>query len=226
MKSYSVFDIMGPVMIGPSSSHTAGAARLAKLAAKIADDDVKDVVFMLHGSFSKTYRGHGTDRALVAGILGMDPWDGDLRDSFKIAEERGVKFKFQEADLGDVHPNTVRFVMTDSKGGITTVTGSSIGGGNIVIFELDGQSIQFTGTHPTIIINNLDVPGMIYRISNLLFENNINIASMNVYRKSKGSEATTVIETDGAVSTDIIDKIRAIENVNNVEQILPPMKGE
>lgn len=226
MKSYSVFDIMGPVMIGPSSSHTAGAARLAKLAAKIADDDVKDVVFMLHGSFSKTYRGHGTDRALVAGILGMDPWDGNLRDSFKIAEERGVKFKFQEADLGDVHPNTVRFVMTDSKGGITTVTGSSIGGGNIVIFELDGQSIQFTGTHPTIIINNLDVPGMIYRISNLLFENNINIASMNVYRKSKGSEATTVIETDGAVSSDIIDKIRAIENVNNVEQILPPMKGE
>lgn len=226
MKSYSVFDIMGPVMIGPSSSHTAGAARLAKLAAKIADDDVKDVVFMLHGSFSKTYRGHGTDRALVAGILGMDPWDGNLRDSFKIAEERGVKFKFQEADLGDVHPNTVRFVMTDSKGGITTVTGSSIGGGNIVIFELDGQSIQFTGTHPTIIINNLDVPGMIYRISNLLFENNINIASMNVYRKSKGSEATTVIETDGAVSSDIIDKIRSIENVNNVEQILPPMKGE
>ncbi len=226
MKSYSVFDIMGPVMIGPSSSHTAGAARLAKLAAKIAEDDVKEVVFMLHGSFSKTYRGHGTDRALVAGILGMDPWDGRLRDSFKIAEERGVKFRFEEADLGDVHPNTVKFVMTDSKGDITTVTGSSIGGGNIVIFELDGQSIQFTGAHPTIIITHLDVPGMIYKVSNLLFENNINIASMNVYRKSKGSEAYTVIETDGIVGKKVIDKIRVIENINNVEEILPPVKGE
>ncbi|WP_040193063.1 L-serine ammonia-lyase, iron-sulfur-dependent subunit beta [Clostridium culturomicium] len=226
MKSYSVFDIMGPIMIGPSSSHTAGAARLAKLAAKIAEGNVKEVIFMLHGSFSKTYRGHGTDRALVAGILGMDPWDENLRNSFNIAEERGLKYKFEEADLGDVHPNTVKFIMTDSNGVKTTVTGSSIGGGNIVIFELDGQSIQFTGAHPTIIINNLDVPGMIYRISNLLFENNINIASMNVYRKSKGSEATTVIETDGAVPATIIDKIRGIEHVNNVEQILPPVKGE
>lgn len=226
MKSYSVFDILGPIMIGPSSSHTAGAARLAKLAAKIAEGDVKEVVFMLHGSFSKTYRGHGTDRALVAGILGMDPWDENLRNSFNIAKERSLKYKFQEADLGDVHPNTVKFVMTDSNGDKTTVTGSSIGGGNIVIFELDGQSIQFTGAHPTIIINNLDVPGMIYRISNLLFENTINIASMNVYRKAKGSEATTVIETDSAVPSSIIDKIRGIEHVNNVEQILPPMKGE
>lgn len=226
MKNYGVFDIIGPIMIGPSSSHTAGAARLAKLAAKIAEGDIKEVVFMLHGSFSKTYKGHGTDRALVAGILGMDPWDGRLRNSFDVAEEEGLKFKFEEADLGDVHPNTVKFIMTGSRGEVTTVTGSSIGGGNIVIFELDGQSIQFTGAHPTIIITNLDVPGVVYRVSNLLFKNNINIASMNVYRKARGSEATTVIETDSAVSNEIINMIREIEHINNVEQILPPVKGE
>lgn len=226
MKSYSVFDIMGPIMIGPSSSHTAGAARLAKLAAKIAEDDVREVRFLLHGSFGKTYKGHGTDRALVAGILGMDPWDYRLKESFDIAEEQGVKFTFEEADLGDVHPNTVKFIMKDSKAIETSVTGSSIGGGNIVIFELDGQSIHFTGEYPTIIITHLDVPGMIYKVSNLLFNENINIASMNVYRKAKGLEASTVVETDGVVSRDVVDKIRNIENVKNVEEILPPMKGE
>lgn len=226
MKSYSVFDIMGPIMIGPSSSHTAGAARLAKLAAKIAEDDVREVKFLLHGSFGKTYKGHGTDRALVAGILGMDPWDYRLKESFAIAEERGVKFTFEETDLGDVHPNTVKFIMKDSKGTETTVTGSSIGGGNIVIFELDGQSIHFTGEYPTLIITHRDVPGMIYKISNLLFNENINIASMNVYRKAKGLEASTVVETDGIASHDVVDKIRNIEYVKNVEEILPPMKGE
>lgn len=226
MKSYSAFDIMGPIMIGPSSSHTAGAARLAKLAAKIAEDNVKEVRFLLHGSFSKTYRGHGTDRALVAGILGMDPWDYRLKDSFDIAKERGLEFSFEEVDLGDVHPNTVKFVMKDFRGSETTVTGSSIGGGNIVIFELDGQSIQFTGQYPTLIITHLDVPGMIYMVSNLLFNQNINIASMNVYRKSKGSEASTVVETDGAVNNDVIEKIKEIDNIKNVEVILPPTKGE
>jgi L-serine dehydratase len=226
MKSYSVFDILGPIMIGPSSSHTAGAARLAKLAAKIAEDDVREVKFLLHGSFGKTYKGHGTDRALVAGILGMDPWDYRLKESFAIAEERGVKFSFEETDLGDVHPNTVKFIMKDSKGIETSVTGSSIGGGNIVIFELDGQSIHFTGEYPTIIITHRDVPGMIYNVSNLLFNENINIASMNVYRKAKGLEASTVVETDGIVSNHVVDKIRNIENVKNVEEILPPMKGE
>lgn len=226
MKSYSAFDIMGPIMIGPSSSHTAGAARLAKIAGKIAEDDIKEVKFLLHGSFAKTYRGHGTDRALVAGILGMDPWDYRLRDSFKIAEEKGLVFSFEEVDLGDVHPNTVKFLIKDSKGIETSVTGSSIGGGNIVIFELDGQSIQFTGTYPTLIISHLDVPGMIYKISNLLFQENINIASMNVYRKSKGSEAHTVVETDSPVGDKIVEIVKTFDKVKNVEEILPPTKGE
>ncbi len=226
MKSYSAFDILGPIMIGPSSSHTAGAARLAKLAAKIAENNVKEVKFLLHGSFGKTYRGHGTDRALVAGILGMDPWDDNLRCSFEIAKERGLKFSFEEVDLGDVHPNTVKFIIMSEDGLETTITGSSIGGGNIVIFELDGQRIQFTGEYPTLIIGHIDAPGAIYKVSTLLFNENINIASMNVYRKSKGSEATMVVETDGIVDEDIIEKIKSLENITNVEEIHPPMKGE
>jgi L-serine dehydratase len=226
MKSYSAFDILGPIMIGPSSSHTAGAARLAKIAATIGENDIKEVRFLLHGSFAKTYKGHGTDRALVAGILGMDPWDENLRNSMDIAKEKGVIFSFEEADLGEVHPNTVKFVMKSSKGVDTEVTGSSIGGGNILIFDVDGQRVEFTGEYPTLIITHLDVPGMIYKVSTLLFNENINIAFMNVYRKGRGSEASMVVETDSIVEERIIDKIKDLGNIKNIEEIIPPMKGE
>ena len=137
MKGIGIFDILGPVMIGPSSSHTAGAARLGKIARSIAGGEIAEVTFLLHGSFAKTYRGHGTDKALVAGILGMEPYDERLRDSMEIAKELGVKFLFKEADLGDVHPNTVKFIMRTVDDNYCEVMGSSIGGGNIKIFEVN-----------------------------------------------------------------------------------------
>lgn len=226
MKTYSAFDILGPIMIGPSSSHTAGAARLGKIAATIAEYDIKEVRFLLHGSFAKTYKGHGSDRALVAGILGMDPWDENLRDSLQIAEEKGITFNFEEADLGEVHPNTVKFIIKSHSGIETEITGSSVGGGNILIFDVDGQRVEFTGEYPTLIITHLDVPGMIHKVSTLLFNENINIAFMNVYRKSRGSEASMVVETDSKVDDDIIEKIKALGNIKNIEEIVPPMKGE
>ena len=226
MKSYSVFDILGPIMIGPSSSHTAGAARLAKIAATIAENDVSEVRFLLHGSFGKTYKGHGTDRALVAGILGMDPWDENLRASLQLATEKGLKYSFEEADLGEVHPNTVKFLIKSHNGIETEVTGSSVGGGNILIFDVDGQRVEFTGEYPTLIITHLDVPGMIYKVSTLLFNENINIAFMNVYRKARGSEASMVVETDSIVEERIIEKIKALGDIKNIEEIIPPMKGE
>jgi L-serine dehydratase len=157
MRKFGVYDILGPVMIGPSSSHTAGAARLGKIAGIICGGNIAKVVFLLHGSFAKTYKGHGTDRALVAGILGMEPWDERLRDSLDIAKEKGIEIEFREADLGDVHPNTVKFLMTKSDGSIVEVRGSSIGGGNIVINEVDNEEIEFTGEYPTIIIKHQDV---------------------------------------------------------------------
>ena len=180
MRDYGVFDILGPIMIGPSSSHTAGAARLAKVAGTIAGNNIKKVEFMLHGSLAQTYKGHGTDKALVAGILNMDPWDENLKKSFEIAAENGIEIIFKETDLGDVHPNTVKFIITKEDGQVTEVTGSSIGGGNILIFDIDKQKVEFTGERPTLLTQHKDLPGIISKISSLLYDENMNIGNMRV----------------------------------------------
>ena len=221
MKNYSVFDILGPIMIGPSSSHTAGAARLAKVAALIAGKDIESVQCVLHGSFAKTYKGHGSDKALVAGILGMDPWDDNLKDSIAIAEKLGLVFDFVEGDLGDVHPNTIKFIITKQNKKIVEIVGSSIGGGNIIIFEVDGESVEFTGKYPTIIINHRDIPGMISKVSTILYDENINIALMKVYRNSKGLKAAMVFETDSIVPEEVINKIKILGDIYDIREIAP-----
>ena len=165
MKGIGVFDILGPIMIGPSSSHTAGAARLGKIARSIAGEDIEEVTFMLHGSFAKTYRGHGTDRALVAGILGMEPSDERLRNSLDIAKEKNIKFLFKEADLGDVHPNTVKFIMRTVNDNYCEVMGSSIGGGSIQVIEVNDNEVDFTGIYETLIVTHKDVPGVINSVT-------------------------------------------------------------
>jgi L-serine dehydratase len=225
MKNYSVFDILGPIMVGPSSSHTAGAARLAKIAAIIAGKNIQSVQFVLHGSFAKTYKGHGSDRALVAGILGMDPWDDNLKDSLGIAEEQGLIVEFIEGDLGDVHPNTVKFIITKKSGRIVEISGSSVGGGNILIFEVDGQAVEFKGNYPTIIIGHQDIPGMISKVSTILYDENINIAFMNVYRNSRGLKAAMVFETDTIVPKNVLDKIKALGSIYNIKEIAPVMQS-
>jgi len=152
-KDYSVFDIVGPNMIGPSSSHTAGAARLGKTASKIAGKPVKEVKFLLHGSFAETYKGHGTDKAIVGGILGFQPDDARIKESFELAEQAGVKFEFIKTDLGDnVHPNTVKIEMVLEDGSKSTVMGASIGGGNIKLTEMDGLALDFNGALSVCII--------------------------------------------------------------------------
>ena len=225
MKNYSVFDIIGPIMIGPSSSHTAGAARLAKIASIIAGKNIASAQFVLHGSFAKTYKGHGTDRALVAGILGMDPWDDRLKDSINIAKKQGLGIEFAFEDLGEVHPNTVKFIITKKSGRIAEIIGSSVGGGNILIFEVDGQPVQFTGNYPTIIINHKDIPGMISKVSTILYDENVNIAFMNVYRNSRGLEAAMVFETDTIVPKNVLDKIKVLGNINNIREISPVLQS-
>lgn len=216
MKEYSVFDIMGPIMIGPSSSHTAGAARLGKVARIIAGEDIKKVKFLLHGSFGKTYKGHGTDRALVAGILGFEPYDERLRESLKIAKEKGIEIKFSEADLGEVHPNTVKLLITLDSGEMVEVMGSSIGGGNILISEIDGEKVQFNNNYPTLLVKHKDLPGMISKVSSIISDENINIAFLKVFRVGKGKSATMVFETDTPVTDKIINEI---ENLGNIESI-------
>ncbi|MCB2353378.1 L-serine ammonia-lyase, iron-sulfur-dependent subunit beta [Clostridium estertheticum] len=221
MKNYSAFDILGPIMIGPSSSHTAGAARLAKVASIIAGKNIMSVRFVLHGSFAKTYKGHGTDKALIAGILGMDPWDDRLKDSMNIAKEEGLNVGFAFADLGDVHPNTVKFVITKKSGRVIEIIGSSVGGGNILIFSVDGEAVKFTGNYPTIIVRHKDIPGMISKVSTILYEENVNIAFMNVYRNSRGLNATMVFETDTIVGKDVLNRIKGMGNIYNIREIAP-----
>ena len=179
MKSVGVFDMLGPIMVGPSSSHTAGAARLGKVARAVAGADIEEVTFYLHGSFAKTYKGHGTDRALVAGILGMEPSDLRLRDSLEIARELGLKIDFKEADLGDVHPNTVEFIIRGKEGNYGLI-GSSIGGGSIEVTSVNGNAVNFTGAYPTVIVSNRDVPGVLSKVASILYDNDINIAFMKV----------------------------------------------
>lgn len=221
MRKYSAFDIIGPAMIGPSSSHTAGAARLAKVAKLVAGGKIKSVKFLLHGSFAKTYRGHGTDRALAAGILGMDPWDDKLRDSLQIAEAQGLDIKFLEADLGDMHPNSVKFIITKEDETIVEVVGSSIGGGNISITEIDGEPLEFTGAYPTLLIKHVDVPGVVSRVTALMFEENINIAFMKVYRSSKGEMATMIFETDNTVPEHVVNEISKLPHISSIRVISP-----
>lgn len=225
MRNYGAFDILGPIMIGPSSSHTAGAARLGKIARIISGGDIKEVKFLLHGSFAKTYKGHGTDRALAAGILGMNPWDENLKNAIKIAGVEGIKLEFIETDLGDVHPNTVKFIIKKNDESSIEIQGSSIGGGNILITEVDGEKIQFTGEYPTLIIKHRDVPGMVSCITAVLYENNINIAFLKVYRSSKGSEATMIFETDSIVNNSVVEKINGLSNIDKVRIVNPITEG-
>lgn len=220
-KAYSIFDVLGPIMIGPSSSHTAGAVKLAKIAACIAGGDITNVTFYLHGSFAETYKGHGTDKALVAGILGMGTYDEHLRHSFDIAQEKGITFEFVKTDLGVVHPNTVKFEMTNLKGNITTIVGSSIGGGNVTINNVNGYELNITGEYYSIILIYKDVQGVISEISGILAQDKINISTMNVSRKSRGTEALMIIEIDDYPKEKTIDKIKELEIITSVLNINP-----
>ena len=226
MKHVGVFDILGPIMVGPSSSHTAGAARLGKVAKAICTEKISEVTFLLHGSFGKTYKGHGTDRALVAGILGMEPSDLRLRDSLSIAEDEGIKVRFKEADLGDEHPNTVKFLIKGESGTTYEMLGSSIGGGSIVVTEVNNNKVEFTGAYPTTIISNEDVPGVLSKVTSLLHEYDVNIAFMKVFRSQKGKEATMVFELDNEVSEEIVSRIEEMDNINKVIMINPIRDGE
>ena len=216
MANIGIFDVLGQIMIGPSSSHTAGAARLGKIARTIVNKPIKDVTFLLHGSFKETYKGHGTDRALVAGILGMMPDDERLRDALLIAEKEGLEVHFLPADLGQVHPNTVKILMTDCDDINWEVLGSSIGGGLVEIYEINGNKVKITGEYPTIITCHDDIPGTVSKVSTLFYDNDINIAHMTLVRSQKGKDATMTFEVDNNVSEELIAAIKAVEGVNRV----------
>lgn len=215
MKQMSVFEVIGPNMIGPSSSHTAGALRIARVMHKLAPKDIAQVTFVLYGSFAATYKGHGSDKALVAGILGMGQEDERIKDAFEYAKKDGLNYLFETSDSKSYkHPNTVEIVVTDTKGNQISITGSSIGGGSISIDKVNGMEVFFTGEYYTLFITQEDKPGVVAHITRCLSEQGINIAYMRLYRKDKGKMAHTIIEADESIGEEIIDHIMALDKVH------------
>ena len=204
MSFISVFDVLGPNMIGPSSSHTAGAAVIAGVARKLIAPPLKKVEFTLYGSFAKTYRVHGTDRALLGGILGFDTDDVRIRDSFEIARQRGLEFAFIPNETQqDVHPNTADIRMENESGQVMTVRGVSLGGGKMKITRINGVEVDFTGEYSALIVIHQDTPGVVAHITHVLSEHNVNIAFMRLFREARGHTAYSIIESDGTLPESI-----------------------
>ena len=203
---------MGPVMVGPSSSHTAGTARLGRVAYEILDEDPSEVHFYLHPPLAATYRGHGSDFALVGGSIGLNVDDPRIPEAIRIAEQMGVEIEFSEEDQGDVHPNSVRI---EIKGGNRTVEimGSSIGGGVIEVFKINGFQTRFKGDSPSLLLFYRDRPGMISEVTGIIAEEGINIASLYCSRKQRGKEAFMQIDVDSPPSADAIRRICALPDM-------------
>ena len=222
MSYISVFDVLGPNMIGPSSSHTAGAAVIAFLAQKMIAPPLKKVNFTLYGSFSKTYHGHGTDRALLGGIMGFGTDDIRIRQSFQIAAERGLVYSFTPCEAKtDVHPNTVDIRMENACGQVMTVRGESLGGGKVRISRINGVSVDFAGDYSTVIVVQQDVPGVVAHITKVLSDSNVNIAFMRLFRESKGHTAYTIVESDGPFPEGIAGPLRNNPHVQDVMIVEP-----
>ncbi|MBQ9849382.1 MAG: L-serine ammonia-lyase, iron-sulfur-dependent subunit beta [Clostridia bacterium] len=208
MAFISVFEVIGPNMVGPSSSHTAGAASIARLAWKMMHEKIRRVNFVLYGSFAQTYRGHGTDRALLGGMMGFETDDVRIRDSFEIAEKEGIEFSFvANTTETDVHPNTVDIEIEDVTGRRHTVRGESIGGGKVRLTRIDGVKVHFTGEYHSLIVEHKDHPGVIAYVTTVLSKCHVNIAYLRVYRETKGGIAYMIIESDEEITRDTVDEI-------------------
>ena len=214
-----VFDVVGPVMIGPSSSHTAGAARIGLMAREILKDEPKKAVITVYGSFAKTYKGHGTDRPLVAGLLGFSADDVRLRTSFAIAADQGLAIEFHRSDEEVDHPNTVRIAMTGASGRKMEVLGVSLGGGKIEIREINGAEVN--GEEHTLITVHRDQPGIIAQATTVLAIGHINVSNMRVFRSAKNETAVMIVCTDSPVPNEIVHMIQNITAIESVVTLLP-----
>lgn len=215
----NLFDILGPVMVGPSSSHTAGAVRIGYISRKLLKDKPVRAEITLHGSFATTGVGHGTDKALIAGLLKMQPDDVRIPDSFQLAREAGMEFSFTCRSLKDAHPNTAILKLTGKHGRTIEVQAASIGGGRIMVQKLDGIDVNFSAESPTLIIHNIDTPGHVARVTSMLYQHEINIATMQLYRGKRGGDAVMVMELDQAISDEVIRWAEGQEGITKVTYI-------
>lgn len=212
----NMLDIIGPAMVGPSSSHTAGAVRIGRIAKKLMAEKITEAKILLHGSFLATGKGHGTDRALVAGLLGMDVDDDRIRVSFEVAEQEGLSFSFGSIMLADAHPNSVKMYLTGESGKKLEVVASSVGGGRILVNEIDGLTANFSGDYPTLIVHNQDQPGHVAEVTSMLSHKSVNIATMQLYRDGRGGKAVMVVECDQEVPEEGIRWLEHAEGVLKV----------
>lgn len=210
----NIFDMMGPVMVGPSSSHTAGAARIGNMGRTLLGEEVARADIGLHGSFAETGFGHGTDRALLAGLLGMKPDDLRIPNAYEEANRAGMAYSFRTVELRDAHPNTALLELTGRSGKQMTLQASSIGGGAIIVNKIDGIDVNFTGDFNTLIVRNQDESGSVAAITSILSQVHINVANMSVNRHRRGGDALMVIETDQHI------KPRQVEFLSELPGIL------
>ena len=210
----NIFDMMGPVMVGPSSSHTAGAARIGNMGRTLLGEEVARADIGLHGSFAETGFGHGTDRALLAGLLGMKPDDLRIPNAYEEANRAGMAYSFRTVELRDAHPNTALLELTGKSGKRMTIQASSVGGGAIIVNKIDGINVNFTGDFNTLIVRNQDESGSVAAITSILSQVHINVANMSVNRHRRGGDALMVIETDQHI------KPRQVEFLSELPGIL------
>ena len=215
----NIFDILGPVMVGPSSSHTAGAVRIGLMTRKLLADKPVKAEISMYGSFDATGKGHGTDRAIVAGLLGMKPDDMRIPESFAIAEEEGLAFHFDQANLRGAHPNTVLIEVTGENGRHLNVQACSTGGGRIMVNKLDGIDVNCTCECPTLIVHNMDQPGHVAEVTSMLSHKSVNIANMSLYRDKRGGKAVMVLELDQVVPREALMWLEHLEGVEKVTYI-------
>lgn len=208
--------MIGPVMIGPSSSHTAGAARIGRIARQLLGEKPVKAVVYFHGSFEKTYQGHGTDRAVAGGLMDMGVDDERLRDSLAIAREEGLELSFRPVRLRDAHPNTVVVDATGESGKRVNVQAASVGGGAILVQYLDGLEVGFSGEKSTLVIRHTDAPGAIAMVTHLLSGMQINIATMRVFRREAGGEAIMAIELDQRPGDTLVAALKILPGITDV----------
>ncbi len=209
----SIFDIMGPIMVGPSSSHTAGAVRIGRVARRLMGSLPVRAKIALHGSFAATGAGHGTDRAIVAGLLDMTPDDPHIPFSFQLALEAGMAVELCRVELRDAHPNPAVLTLTAGSGSTLTLSASSLGGGRIRVNAIDGMDASFSGAFPTLIIRNEDRPGIVAEVSLVLSRHGVNIADMQLYRDRRGGLAVMVMEFDAPLPPPLREELSHLDGV-------------
>lgn len=221
----NLFDILGPVMVGPSSSHTAGAVRIGRMARALLGQEPVRATLLLHGSFASTGEGHGTHQALIAGLLGLATDDPRVPLSFELAQEQGLTFSFGTCALRDAHPNSVLITLEGDKGGKLEVGACSPGGGRIRVFRVDGLDTSFSGELPTLVVHNTDQPGCVSQVTGVLSRRNLNVATLQLNRGGRGGSAVMVIECDQPIFEQAAQEIRELPGILRVTRYTPEQEG-